>query len=58
MVNKNEGEEPQEGKDHIHEPLKNRFGANFKARTSNVVNPNATGMGKDTGPDDNPSKAT
>lgn len=55
MQNKNEGSEPMEGKHHIHEPLKDRRGASFEARTKNVVSPNATGEGRGKG---NPGKPT
>jgi hypothetical protein len=54
--NTNMGAEPTEGKHAIHQPLKNRFGAKFQTRTTNVVNPKATGDGRDTGHENNPGK--
>jgi len=47
---------PEEGKHHISQTLKNRFGATFKERTHNVVNPKATGQGAASGK--NPGKPT
>lgn len=54
--NANTGTESKEGKDHIHQPLKNRYGASFKEKSRNVVNPNATGEGAASGK--NPGKPT